>query len=143
MQERLNIKTLIRSRFIEVFNIEKIRKITLRYYDKHKPMPDKSISTSNYSNFWLKAKIGGLFLNERTIKCCLLCGAELESIEHFLFECRTLVAEITLPAEVLDLSIAEKCGYMFSKDRNLEEQKAIGKSIWIRWNERLQYETEF
>lgn len=141
MHEMINIKSIIRRKFIESFNIEKTRKITLRYYDKLKPMPDKNISNVNFSNFWLKAKIGGLFLNERTIKVCLLCGAELETVEHFLFECNTLFTQITLPTEVVDLSPAEKCGFIFSTDRNLIERKVIGKNIFNRWNERLQFET--
>lgn len=138
----VNIRTKIRSHFIQLFNTQKANKITLQYYDILKPRPDKHISHFSKNNFWLKAKVGGLHLNERTIKVCLICGDELEDLKHFLFVCPGLQNRILIPGSIIHFNAEEKVKYILDKKRTKAEKDLFGCCIRKRWLERNTFITE-
>lgn len=138
---RDNLKNTIRLAFIREFNFEKNRLTTLRYYDKNKPKPDKALANRKYGKMWLKAKVGGLFLNERNaIKICMLCGAELESVEHFLFQCPILENILPIPNNIMLADNVNKCRYIFSGKRNTVDRDILGAVINTRWKAREEFE---
>lgn len=139
-----NVKKLVRDSFVADFREAISNMVTLRFYDTNKPRPDKLIANHKFGKIWLKAKVGGLFLNERnTIKTCMLCGAEEETIEHFLLECPTLSTIIHIPNNILNASNAYKCRYIFSNKRNPVDCDIFGAAILARWKQRNEYEIQF
>lgn len=142
VNNRINLKETVRNRFLQNFAENKNGKITLRYYDVEKPRPDIEISHYDFSYYWLKAKVGGLYLNERTIKTCILCGGELEDLKHFLFECNELRNKILVPLNILNESSENKVKYILAKSRSKNEKELFGCCIKRRWDERNTYVTE-
>lgn len=70
----------------------------------------------------------------------MLCGAEVETIEHFLFQCPTLEHQLPLPNNLLLANNINKSRYVFSGKRNLVDCDIFGASINTRWKIREEYE---
>ena len=90
-------KTQIRE-FMRVSSVLKFEEalrshFCLRYYkDKVVPSKDWKLSLSDSTVWWIKVRIGGIWLGERNYNIgCPACGMDLlETVEHFLIECEIL-----------------------------------------------------
>ena len=98
-----------------------------------------------WNTWWLKAKLGTLFLNgkRRPIKLdndvedhsrrkCPMCETEVETLVHFLLECPDYTTYAPLPMAIALLP------WWFRVERSMAERKAVDRFIASRWNGRIQ-----
>ena len=117
----------------------------LRYYsDKLSPSRDRELICKSPYEWWVRARIGSLFLFERcaTRPPCPLCFDQgSETLEHFMFQCPELT---TIDwGELFDDGIdihqysgEELCSFVLSTHRTLFEKQVAGGIIKSRWVQR-------
>ena len=95
--------------------------------------------------WWLKMRTEGLFLNHRIknkpeAQKCPMCLNNIETIEHFMWECTQLEHnklwnELPMP---LIRSKTTMLGWMLSKDRTEKEREEISDNVMKRWRMRCE-----
>ena len=95
--------------------------------------------------WWLKMRTEGLFLNHRIknkpeARKCPMCLDNIETIEHFMWECTQLEQnelwrELPMP---LIRSATPMLGWMLSKDRMEKEREYISDNVIKRWRMRCE-----
>ena len=116
----------------------------LRYYfDKLSPLRDRDLICKTSYEWWVRARIGSLFLSERcaTRPPCPLClDNASETLEHFLFKCPELIAIDWGELFAEDINIdqytgEELCSFVLSIHRTLFEKQVAGGIIQARWEQ--------
>ena len=89
---------------------------------------------SDATVWWLKTRIGGLWLGERSYNIgCLACQLDIvETVEHFLCDCHALHGipwPLDLPEDWLDLDSTQKCIWLLHGNRTRIQRRIIGSVI--------------
>ncbi len=107
---------------------------TLRWLDDNYDEIDNKLNLWKHI-WWIKARLGGIFLQQRYCDVelwCPLCNVEKEDMPHFLIRCipNPTKLSMTIPRGV------DKTTWLLSKDRSEMERSMISIYIRKRWESR-------
>ena len=118
----------------------------LRFYqDKLEPGISFETTEGSGSSWWLRARVGGLLLGDRTDPTghCPTCGAEgPETLEHLLFECdftNIVNMQQFLSLDIQHAALYDKCKFLLAADRPYAQRERIGRKVQEIWQLRNNY----
>ena len=93
--------------------------------------------------WWLKAKVEGIFLNHRLKgdhqqQICPMCREDVETLEHFLWNCQALGRNelwLKLPMPLIRSEVI-LTKWMLSGERSEKEKEEVSDIVIKRWKER-------
>ena len=134
------IKQNLRLHMIDTLQTATQTQKSLRFYkDKLEPELDYSIKCGVGTAWWLKARVGGFLLNDRTDPGggCPCCNRSCtEDLPHHLFDCdisSIVKLEMCLPTSLRNFTSEEKCVFSLALERPAAQRERIGlkiKEIW-------------